>query len=104
MPGGSGDLPREGARETRGSLLARRQLWPPSKTPNFLATLWAVVDELLTPQVSTVLNVLTLPNAREQWEWSCSRRDTGQETMHRQTLCLQQQGTDCQLQSDTIPS
>lgn len=29
---------------------------PPSKTPNFLAVLRAVEDELLTPQVSTVLN------------------------------------------------
>lgn len=56
MSGGSGELPGEGAPETRGSLLARRQLCPPSKTPNFLAVLRAVEDELLTPQVSTVLN------------------------------------------------
>lgn len=48
-------------------------------------------------------DVLTFPSAREQWEWGCSRRDTRQGIMHRQTLCLQQQGTDPQLQRDNTP-
>lgn len=85
------ELPGEGAAETAGSLFAL------SKTPNFLAMLRAVVDELLTPQLSTVLNDRCVVVSQCQGAAGVGLLQEGHmpgETMHRHTLCLQQQGTD----------
>lgn len=55
VSGGSGELFREGAPEIVVLSLPGDSS-APSKTPNFLATLRALVDEILTPEVSRVLN------------------------------------------------